>query len=130
MEAIMDEILPNPLTDVPLLQEVEQRLVLMRMNLLDSVAHLKIAHDAAVVCIAASKQTNADCNAEVASVLFNTVNHRIDEQMRVISSIVKQLGGANSFTEGHDELLDLFDKVNVQAKYAADNECEECGDAE
>jgi hypothetical protein len=80
----MDEILPKPLTDVPLLQGMEQRLVLMRMNLMDSVAHLKIAHDAAVVCIAASKQTNADCNAEVASVLFNMVNHRIDEQMRVI----------------------------------------------
>ena len=126
----MDEILPKPLTDVPLLQGLEQRLVLMRMNLLDSVAHLKIAHDAAVVCIAASKQTNADCNAEVASVLFNIVNHRIDEQMRVISSVVRQLGGANSFTEGHDELLDLFDKVNGQGKYAADNECEECSDAE
>ena len=64
----------------------------MRMNLLDSVAHLKIAHDTAVVCIAASKQTNADCNEEVASVLFNMVNHQIDEQMRVISSIVRQLG--------------------------------------
>lgn len=83
----MDEILPKPLTDVPLLQEVEQRLVQMRMNLLDSVAHLKIAHDATVVCIAASKQTNADCNEEVASVLFNMVNHQIDEQMRVISGL-------------------------------------------
>ena len=126
----MDEALPKPLTDVPLLQGVEQRLVLMRMNLLDSVAHLKIAHDAAVVCIAASKQTSADCSEEVASVLFNMVNYRIDEQMRVISSIVRQLGGTNSFTEGHDELLDLFDKVNGQGKYAADNECERCGDAE
>ena len=126
----MDEILPKPLTDVPLLQGLEQRLVLMRMNLLDSVAHLKIAHDAAVVCVAASKQTNADCNAEVASVLFNMVNHRLDEHMRVISFIARQLGGANSFTKGHDELLDLFDKVNGQGKYAADNECEECSDAE
>jgi hypothetical protein len=130
MEAAMDEILPKPLTDVPLLQGLEQRLAKMRMDLLDSVASLKLAHDAAVVCIAASKQTNTDCSDEIASVLFNSVNYRVDEQMRVISSIVRQLGGSNSFTEGHDDLLDLFDQVNDQGKYAADNECEECSHAE
>ena len=31
MEAVMDEIFPKPLTDVPLLHGVEQRLVLMRI---------------------------------------------------------------------------------------------------
>jgi hypothetical protein len=100
MEATMDEILPPPKTDIPLIQLVEQRLAKMHMDLLDSVAFLKLAHDAAVVCIAAGKQTNTDCSEEIASVLFNSVNYRVDEQMRVISSIVRQLGGSNS-RHGH-----------------------------
>ncbi len=123
----MTETLPRPLTNIPLLQHVEQRLNLIRMNLLDMFAFLKIAHDAVVVCIAASKQTNADCNAEVASVLFNTVNHQIDEQMRVISSIIEELGGRTEFTEGREQLRDLFEKVNGEGKYASNAEMPEDG---
>src|SRR5579871_2521160 len=73
----------------------------MRMNLVDSVAFLQLAHDAVAVCEAAS-QTDDPCSKEIASVLGNSVAYRVDMQIRTISSIIKQSGGSNSFTEGHD----------------------------
>jgi len=117
----MAETLPDPDTKVSLIRSTEQQLIMIRMRLEDAFAFLKIAHHASVVCIAASRQTSTDCDEEVATILFNVVSHHIDRQMRAISSIVEELGGRTEFTEGREQLQDLFDKVNSQGQHAKQN---------
>ena len=116
---------PVPQTNVPVLRAIEQQLNTIRMRLEDAFGHLKVAHDASVICIAASKQTSTDCDEEVATVLFHVVSYRVDTQMRIISTIVEELGGKTEYTEGREKLQDLFEKVNGQGKYAVNNQTSE-----
>lgn len=118
----MDEILPRALTDIPILQSVDQQLTQIRMDLETVFGYLKIAYDAGVVCMVASKETDPDSrHAKVSSVLFNVVNHEIHAQMAAISSVIERLGGRTEFTEESEKMQDAFDQVNGLGKYASED---------
>jgi hypothetical protein len=74
-EVIMTDSLPDPRTSVILIKTLEQHLLRIRMRLGDSLSRLKLANHASVVCTAACRRIETDCDEEVTRVLFNVVTH-------------------------------------------------------
>lgn len=94
---------PNPVTSpIPMVQDQEARLAKMRRRLEGVFADLYVIRDVVVICAEACRSASGDYGDEFENVLRNHASDDLFDQMKVLTSIIENLGGRTRFTDNRE----------------------------
>jgi hypothetical protein len=84
-------------TSIPLARDNERQLLAMRRRLERVFTDLHLIHDVTSVCKVAFDTVSSEISSQVSNVLRRCASYKLDDQMEELTSIIEELGGANTF---------------------------------